>query len=378
MSLGLVFSMNVTVLADTIQELEQQKQQLIQQQNEAKAQRDAFLNSYNSVKETVEDLEIELQKMDSKIETLINDINENENDLEATNKEIDKTETEITQKEENIQKKQEVLDERMTALYKSGTNGYISVILKSEGLGDLISRIEAVNKIADYDKKIINEMNEQKKELEGQKANLDLQKVKIEKLKAENIQKKSELDKSKAEQQTILAENQTKMKEFDDKVNYYYDLISNLEAKKKEKDRQITIIKNRQTASSTSSSRGNSSSGNYSSDALVQYALSFRGTPYKWGGTTPSGFDCSGFVKYVYGHFGITLSRTTYTQIKEGTSVSRSNLQPGDLVFFGYGSPHHVGIYIGDNSYVHAPQTGDVVKISPLTRKDYMGARRVR
>lgn len=370
--------MNVTVLADTIQELEQQKQQLIQQQNEAKAQRDAFLNSYNSVKETVEDLEIELQKMDSKIETLINDINENENDLEATNKEIDKTETEITQKEENIQKKQEVLDERMTALYKSGTNGYISVILKSEGLGDLISRIEAVNKIADYDKKIINEMNEQKKELEGQKANLDLQKVKIEKLKAENIQKKSELDKSKAEQQTILAENQTKMKEFDDKVNYYYDLISNLEAKKKEKDRQITIIKNRQTASSTSSSRGNFSSGNYSSDALVQYALSFRGTPYKWGGTTPSGFDCSGFVKYVYGHFGITLSRTTYTQIKEGTSVSRSNLQPGDLVFFGYGSPHHVGIYIGDNSYVHAPQTGDVVKISPLTRKDYMGARRVR
>lgn len=378
LSLGLVFSMNVTVLADTIEELEQQKQQIIQQQNEAKAQRDAFLNSYNSVKETVEDLEIELQKMDSKIETLIHEINKNEQDLETTNKEIEKTEKEITEKEADISKKQEVLDERMVALYKNGANGYISVILQSDGLGDLISRIEAVNKIADYDKKIINEMNEEKKELEEGKTALNLQKIKIEELKQENIQKKSELDKSKSEQQTILAENQVKMQEFDDKVNYYYDLISNLESQKKAKERKITEIKNRALASKKNNSRGGGSAANYSSDALVQYALSFRGVPYKWGGTTPVGFDCSGFVQYVYAHFGISLTRTTYTQINEGTAVSRSNLQPGDLVFFGYGSPHHVGIYIGDNCYVHAPQTGDVIKISPLTRKDYMGARRVR
>ena len=129
--------MNVTVLADTIEELQQQKQQIIQQQNEAKSQRDAFLNYYNSVKETVEDIEIELQMMDSKIETLIIDINKNESDLEVTNNEIEKTEKEITEQENSIQEKQDVLDDRMKALYKSGSNGYISVILKSEGLGDL-------------------------------------------------------------------------------------------------------------------------------------------------------------------------------------------------------------------------------------------------
>ena len=113
--------------------------------------------------------------MDSKIETLIIDINKNESDLEVTNNEIEKTEKEITEQENSIQEKQDVLDDRMKALYKSGSNGYISVILKSEGLGDLISRIEAVNKIAEYDKKIINEMNEQKKVLEEQKAVLDVQ-----------------------------------------------------------------------------------------------------------------------------------------------------------------------------------------------------------
>ena len=272
--------MNVTVLADTIEELEQQKQQIIQQQNEAKSQRDAFLNYYNSVKETVEDIEIELQMMDSKIETLIIDINKNESDLEVTNNEIEKTEKEITEQENSIQEKQDVLDDRMKALYKSGSNGYISVILKSEGLGDLISRIEAVNKIAEYDKKIINEMNEQKKVLEEQKAVLDVQKVKIEELKQENMLKKAELDESKSKQQAILAENQGKMKEFDEKVNYYYNLIANLEAKKKEKDRQITTLRNYTSGNNPGiTSRGDSGSANYSSDALVQYALSFRECP---------------------------------------------------------------------------------------------------
>ena len=104
----------------------------------------------------------------------------------------------------------------------------------------------------------------------------------------------------------------------------------------------------------------------------------FLGTPYEWGAEGPNTFDCSGFVQYVYAHFGVSTGRTTYDQIERGEYVSRENLQPGDLVFFGSGSPHHVGIYVGNDSYIHAPHTGDVVKISPLTRSDYLSARRVR
>jgi len=110
----------------------------------------------------------------------------------------------------------------------------------------------------------------------------------------------------------------------------------------------------------------------------VAYAESFLGTPYAWGANGPNTFDCSGFTKYVYAHFGISIGRTTYDQIAEGQYVSRGDLQPGDLVFFGSGSPHHVGMYIGNDSYIHAPKTGDVVKISQLTRTDYMSARRFR
>ena len=113
--------------------------------------------------------------------------------------------------------------------------------------------------------------------------------------------------------------------------------------------------------------------------AILIAADTYLGVPYVWGGTTPKGFDCSGFVQYVYSKCGISLSRTTYTQCVEGTYVSKESLQPGDLVFFGSAAaPNHVGIYVGNNTYIHAPRTGDVVKYASLEyRKDFCYGRRI-
>ena len=96
---------------------------------------------------------------------------------------------------------------------------------------------------------------------------------------------------------------------------------------------------------------------------LIAYAKQFIGVPYVWGGSNPSGFDCSGLVQYVYNHFGIRLSRTTKTQINEGRPVGRNELQLGDLVFPSNG---HVTLYVGDGKVLHAPQPGERVKISNL------------
>ena len=116
----------------------------------------------------------------------------------------------------------------------------------------------------------------------------------------------------------------------------------------------------------------------FSVEDMIIQARKFLGIPYLWGGNSTKGFDCSGFVQYVYAHFGIRTTRTTYTQVHQGVYVPRDKLQPGDLVFFAKrGNVHHVGLYIGENCYIHAPQTGDVVKISPLTRSDYYTARRL-
>jgi len=116
---------------------------------------------------------------------------------------------------------------------------------------------------------------------------------------------------------------------------------------------------------------------------LVIYSNTFLGMQYLWGGTTPAildttgnyisgGFDCSGFVQYIYKNFGIDLPRTTMDQVNEGTPININNLEEGDLVFFmtNLALPYeisHVGIYIGNNKFIHSPNSSDVIKISELT-----------
>lgn len=127
-----------------------------------------------------------------------------------------------------------------------------------------------------------------------------------------------------------------------------------------------------------------SASGISSSNSIVNTANRYIGTPYVWGGTSPKGFDCSGFVQYVYAQNGISIPRNTTAQYKSGATISQDSLQPGDLVFFkGEGgsaaAPGHVGIYIGNGQYIHSPKTGDTVKVSNMSgRRDYVGARRYR
>jgi cell wall-associated NlpC family hydrolase len=114
-------------------------------------------------------------------------------------------------------------------------------------------------------------------------------------------------------------------------------------------------------------------------DKVVKYAKHFLGVRYVYGGSSPrSGFDCSGFVRYVYAHFGISLAHSSFAQFRSGVRVTRGGLKPGDLVFFnGVG---HVGIYIGSGRFIHAPHTGTRVQIQPLGgwySGDYDGARRI-
>ncbi len=115
---------------------------------------------------------------------------------------------------------------------------------------------------------------------------------------------------------------------------------------------------------------------NQARSEIVPYARRFLGVPYSWGGSSPSGFDCSGFTSYVYRNAaGVSIPRTSRAQSRFGQPVSRGDLMPGDLVFFG--SPvHHVGIYVGGGMMIHSPQTGDVVRYSSISRSNYAGARR--
>ena len=139
------------------------------------------------------------------------------------------------------------------------------------------------------------------------------------------------------------------------------------------------------SACGTSPQRSGSNSEDKMNE-LVMYAMSLADTPYHYGGKDPeNGFDCSGFVDHVYQHsLGISLPRTSHELSRVGTPINHKQLQPGDLVFYNtqHSAYSHVGIYVGENKFVHAPKSGSRIRVEEMNEKywqhRYNGARRIK
>ena len=141
----------------------------------------------------------------------------------------------------------------------------------------------------------------------------------------------------------------------------------------------VSTNKNETNTTNTNTATSNNTTVSGNGNNVVNYAKQFLGNKYVYGGTTPSGFDCSGFTQYVYKHFGISLNRTAAAQYSNGTSVT--NLQAGDLVMFGKSGINHVGIYMGGNTFIHAANSSRGVTTDTLAsgyyKTNYVGARRI-
>jgi peptidoglycan DL-endopeptidase CwlO len=360
-ALGLIVTTNVTVLADPLADAIKEKkaqEQLLRKENSALEKSD----------DNIEQLEHDIQMLDYRIEGSMLKLESNEKEIAKAETNIEAAAVQVDEAQQNIEEKKELYDKRMRAMYKSrGSIGYLEMLLKSESFTDLLSRVEAINKIAQFDKKIIGQFETAKQVLEEKKTNLEGEKLKLEVIKADNESQLAQMKKDKASQTVLIAKAKAERKNQESKIKEIRDQIELAER---------NILALRDAAPKYVPSRG---AAPVSNNSLVIYASNFLGTPYRWGGTTPSGFDCSGFMKYVFAHFGIRLPRTSDSQFGVGQSISRDNLEAGDLVFFGSpGNPHHVGMYVGNNCYIHSPQTGDVVKVSAMTRRDFIGGRRVR
>lgn len=342
----LIFTSNLTALAVGVNGVEQQNN-----------------GSAMKVQTDREGIEAKIEGFDNEIQKNMAIQEENKVKIVETEKATVTAAKEIKQVEKEAEKEQELFNSRMRTMYINGFDGYTSIILESESFGDFISRVENIRTVIEFDKKIVDGFEDTKKELDEKQKNLNITKKKLLVLQSENKQKLDKIISSKESQNKLMSELSG---------NGYLPAAQTNNTKE-------SIAKINQISESASRRAPSRGSAVVSDNAVIAYASKFLGTPYVWGGTSPSGFDCSGFTQYVYAHFGISLGRTTFDQIKNGVQVSRQNLQTGDLVFFGtFQDPHHMGIYIGNNTYMHAPRTGDVLKVSPMTRSDFVTGRRVK
>nr|WP_269205670.1 C40 family peptidase [Clostridium botulinum] len=370
---------------------------LKQQQNTLQQNQTNYKNAQNKIQQ----LESKIETFDNQIEGLMREIQENKSKISSLQNDINKSQKEIVKAKKDIKEEQELYNQRMRTMYMNGVGGYLEVILGAENLGDLFQKVEAVKKLSDLDKKIVKQLRNKQENLQAKQDKLKTEQNNVVNLNKAQQEKVSKLEQDKKAQRDVMVQAQKESQLYAGKLQSDQSQISDtmklIEQMKKQAEAARvanTTVNNSKsnvstsgskTSSSSSSrpasrpSRGNAgSSSSCSGNAVVAYASSFQGAPYLWGATGPNSFDCSGFTSYVYAHFGVGIPRTSGAQSGFGTSVSRDSLQPGDLVFFG--SPvHHVGIYVGNGCYIHAPKTGDVVKISSLSgRSDYSGARRVR
>lgn len=351
----IIFTFNVQALANPLTDkLTNQKNLLQKQQN--------VLEQTQKDRQALED---KAEILDNQIETMMNQLSGIKKQINSTNTQIKSAEDDIKKSEDKISNEQQLFDKRMRAMYINGMSSYLDVILQSKSFSDLISNVDIVKRLMDFDKNLISDMQVKKAVIVKKKAALDEKNSKLVSLKESSEKKLKELNGAKDTQAKLI-------KDIKKQERLY---ASNVDSTKAQVNSTMKQIQNmRKSVPKYNPSRG---SAIISSNALVAYATNFLGTSYVWGGDGPNTFDCSGFVKYVYAHFGITLPRVASDQQNVGTAVSSDDLQPGDLVFFGYPA-HHVGMYVGNGCYIHAPHTGDVVKISSLDgASDYSGARRV-
>jgi len=302
--------------------------------------------------------------------------------LAQTKRDLAENTYELKVARHNLRASERSIRQRLVSLYTSDQDSTIEVIFGSKSLDDMITRIDSAKSVTKLDARVLSEVTQFRRSVKEHRRLLSTAKVQEEHLVAVRASAKASIESKIAEQHRLLSSIQGQIAQLQAaerarQLQIAAQARSRLLAARQSQQQEVqnTIV----GVSAVAPQSDTIVAPPPTHGGVVGIAMSQLGTPYVWGGAAPGGFDCSGLVMWAYAQVGVSLPHSSYALYGMGVPVSRDELEPGDLVFFdGLG---HVGIYIGGGEFIHAPHTGDVVKISSLDEgwytATYVGARRI-
>ena len=332
----------------------------------------------------------ELDRLTDDLSMQVEEYNAVSEALGRTREEIADAEIGLAAAEDEVARAEDLLSDRAESLYKDGPTGVLEILLGTATFRDLLVRLDFLRRVNAQDAALVADVRVSRDLADELSRTLEQREIEQSALRDEAASGRLEIERSIERRKAYASSLSLEVRE--------------LIAEEEERQRKLEEERARAAAEAAAAEAGAASAGRVDGPStfpdadptagagrpeVVEIALRYLGVPYVWGGSDPEiGFDCSGLTQYVYRQVGVDLPRTSRSQSRAGLHVAADALDQlvlGDLVFFGYDADpdrvHHVGIYVGDGNYLHAPQTGEVVKISSLADRiarkgDYVGASR--
>ena len=321
----------------------------------------------------------QIQGLDSNLSHAIEAYNLANEKLGRIRSDLRENRRELRLAQQNLRRAQTSLELRLVQLYTAGGDSTgLEVLIGATSIEDLIERLDTADRVSDQSAQVLKEVKVYRADVRSRRARLKQAHVEQARLVAERASQKASIEGQLAERRRLFSSIQSEIGRLQaEERARQAELAAEARARLSSPQTGVDVL----TASTGSVISGNSpvvSAPPSRYVGVVGIAMRYLGIPYVYGGASPAGVDCSGFIMYVYAQVGVSLPHNAAAQYGYGTPVDRSQLQPGDLVFFnGLG---HAGIYVGGGSFIHSPHTGDVVKISSMTgwyASTYVGARRL-